>query len=176
MALTLPYPTYSAFTQSTVHSSDVHNTPHVGLLSNDAYLKDQLDLTNAAVAAADTVGRRFFVLREDYVVKAPGAPYANSVWYPIALPIGIFPNTITALIFRTHIYNNWRVGSANLYYKYSGSSSTFWLSTHRDDDSSGADISCPIVPISNDGLFSWQFVGGGDGGAVDFIKITGYVY
>ena len=50
MALTLPYPTYTSFTAQTVHSYTEHNTPHAGLLSNDAYLAAQIDATNTAVA------------------------------------------------------------------------------------------------------------------------------
>jgi len=45
MSLTLPYPTYTAFTETTVHSHTVHNEPHQGLLSNDVAIKNYLDGT-----------------------------------------------------------------------------------------------------------------------------------
>jgi len=45
MPLTLPYPTYSAFTPTTVHNDTAHNVPHAGLLSNDAAIKSYLDNT-----------------------------------------------------------------------------------------------------------------------------------
>ena len=49
MALTLPYPTYTPFTATTIHNFTAHNTPHAGLLSNDAYLASQIDATNTNV-------------------------------------------------------------------------------------------------------------------------------
>ena len=43
MALTLPYPTYSAFAPGTVHSDSAHNIPHAGLLTNDIAIKSFVD-------------------------------------------------------------------------------------------------------------------------------------
>lgn len=50
MALTLPYPTYSAFIPSTVHSYTDHNTPHAGLLSNDVAIKAFVDSLESTVS------------------------------------------------------------------------------------------------------------------------------
>lgn len=51
MALTLPYPTYSAFVPATVHSDTDHNTPHAGLLSNDVAIKAFVDSLESTVSS-----------------------------------------------------------------------------------------------------------------------------
>jgi len=50
MALTLPYPTYTPFIATTVHSSTEHNAPHAGLLSNDVAIKGYLDTIDTTIA------------------------------------------------------------------------------------------------------------------------------
>lgn len=51
MALTLPYPTYSAFVPATVHSQTIHNTPHAGLLSNDVAIKSFVDSLETSISS-----------------------------------------------------------------------------------------------------------------------------
>jgi hypothetical protein len=55
MALILPYPTYAAFTSVTIHSADIHNTPHTGFMNNDVYLAGQVDGVASRVTVLENV-------------------------------------------------------------------------------------------------------------------------
>lgn len=55
MALVLPYPAYTSFTPSTIHSAETHNIPHSGLLSNDTYLAGQIDALDARVTSIEAL-------------------------------------------------------------------------------------------------------------------------
>ncbi len=80
MALTLPYPTYTPFSATTVHSYTDHNTPHAGLLSNDAYLASQIDTTNTNVTNLTSS------------VGAINPGYIESVYVGQASGPGTYPN------------------------------------------------------------------------------------
>jgi len=188
MALILPYlaSTYTAndvFSADTVHSYTKHNTPHQGFMNNDDAIKlyidgldDSISSLNASVVAlqsASPVGRRLYVLSDDYVIYATNPSLASGTWYPQTLPSNIFPSTITGIIFRLQVVNTWRVNWIGLSYRYPGSTNVFPLSYHSDNDSSGQDVATPLVPITSSLTFDLQMLT--SGGYLDFLKITGYV-
>lgn len=51
MSLTLPYPTYTPFSPTTVHDNVAHNTPHAGLLSNDVAIAAALNALDVTVTS-----------------------------------------------------------------------------------------------------------------------------
>jgi len=114
MSLTLPYPTYTAFTSTTVHSDAAHNTPHAGLLSNDVYLASQIDAANTNISTLQAAPSTGTIVRitPSMVLMANNAVFA--------IDDGMVPEWNFSVIYGITYHKIWQTHTYPWFLPYTG--------------------------------------------------------